>query len=47
MNADEFERELIDLISTAQASGVSADEIIGAMELRTMALNEEGNDDGE
>lgn len=44
MNADQFEERLIALEAEAQDAGVTNDEIIGAYELRTMALNESDED---
>ncbi|GJD93381.1 hypothetical protein [Methylobacterium iners] len=44
MSEAEFEEQLIELISKAQDSGLTDDTIVGAMELRIMALEEEAED---
>jgi hypothetical protein len=41
----DFENDLNELVDKAKAAGVSNEEIIGAFELKTMALNEGVDDD--
>jgi hypothetical protein len=37
----DFEERLNDLVNEAMEAGVTADEVISAFELKTMAINEE------